>query len=157
MKKIITCIFLFLNLFFYGQTKEDCLQFIKTVSKTLDGNLFIDAKLLNNKLILVRHATGGEIWKSIEKQTLDMSKVESVVIEKSTSYYQIFINFKGNFYQIDKYENIEDYKSNKSKVEYGFKDNWVNIFSTTEESKALKIQKYFIALSKHFGSKAVAF
>jgi len=154
MKTIITSIFLFLSLFVNSQTKEECLQFIKTVSKTLDGELFIEAKLSSNNLILLRHARGGG---NIEKQTLDLSKVESVVIEKNTTYYKVFINFKGDFYKIDKYEDIEDYKINKAIDGYGFKDDWVNIFSTTEESKALKIQKYFIHLSKLFGSKPIIF
>jgi hypothetical protein len=157
MKKYIITFFLLIHSISNAQTKEECLQFIKTVSKTLDENLYIDSKIEGNKLIIVRWSRGSNIGRYIEKQTLDMSKVESVVIDNETSYHKIFINFTGEYYKIDKYADLKNYKSGISIADYGFKDNWVNIFSTLEESKANKIQKYFVRLSKLCGSKVVTF
>jgi hypothetical protein len=157
MRKIIIGFFLFINTIAIGQTKEECLQFFKTASKTLDENLYIDAKIEANKLIIVRWSRGSNIGRNIEKHTLDMSKVESVVIDNETSYHKIFVNFIGNSYKVDKYDDLKSYKNGSAIDGYGFKDNWVNIFSTLEDSKALKIQKHFVRLAKLCGSKVVIF
>lgn len=142
--------------FAFGQTKTECVEYIKTAERVLNDKFWIETEMINQNLILVNYDKTSD-FKIITKEELDMSKVQSVAIKMHEDYFQIFIYFTGDFHVVEKYEGMENFNDDKSKFGYGFKNNWVNIYSIKDKQKAEKIQNYLVKLAEETGSKVVKF
>lgn len=156
MKKIIFLLSLIIYGFSFGQTKTECIEYLKTAERVLNDRNWIETNMVDNNLILINYDTYGD-FKIVKKEQLDMSKVQSVAIKKSNEYYQIFIYFTGDFHNVSKYEGLENFKKENPKFGYGFKNNWINIYSIKDKERANKIQSYLVKLAELQGSKVVSF
>ena len=52
---------------------------------------------------------------------------------------------------------LENFKKENPKFGYGFKNNWINIYSIKDKERANKIQSYLVKLAELQGSKVVSF
>ncbi len=128
MKKNIIIVLSFLTCSFaIGQTKSECIEYIKTAERVLNDKYWIKTDMINHNLILVNYDKTSD-FKIVTKEELDMSKVQSVAIKMYEDYFQIYLYFTGDYHNVKKYEGMDNYNKDNAKFGYGFKNNWINIY-----------------------------
>ena len=150
IKQIILVLVLFSSISSSSQTKEECVKFLKTVDRKMGGVYWINTFLKDNTLIRETYdERSSERPFPKEKETIDMSKVESVVIEYDDKFQSYYVNvyLDGDYYK----------RTNTYSESYTVETNRFNYFGFKDEKEAIKVQEYIIKLSKYCGSKPLKY
>jgi len=152
MKKYFILSFLILtSTLALGQTKSECVLFLKTVDRKMGKSFWINTTLNGKVLVRERYDDEkyGENQHPVEKETIDLSKVESVVIdfdEKFKSYY-VNIYLKGNYYK----------RTNSHSETFTINEKWFNYYGFKDKKEAEKVQNILVKLSKYCGSSPMKY
>lgn len=134
-----------------GQTKNECVLFLKTVDRKMEKSFWINTTLNGKVLVRERYDDEkyGENQYPIEKETIDLSKVESVVVEYNEKFQSYYVNayLKGNYYK----------RTNTHSEAFTVNVNWFNYYGFKDKKEAEKIQNILIKLCKYCGSNPLKY
>lgn len=150
IKQITFLLILLTGNYLSAQTKEECVKLLRTVDRKQESIYWINTSLKGTVLIRETYDEfdRGQKPNPQEKETIDMSKVESVVVEyKESGYYSVNVYLEGEYYK----------RTNTYSESYTVKDNWFNYSGFKEKTEAIKVQEYIVKLSKYCGSKPLKY
>lgn len=140
------------NTLVFGQTKNESFQFLKAIDRTMTTQGYWISTTINGKF-LIRERYVEDAHKAgikptpTEKETIDMSKVESVVIKFDENFkkYYVNVNLIGNNYK----------RTSSHSKTWNIEVNWFNYFAYSDKKEAEKVQKHLMNLSKLCGSNPI--
>ena len=139
-------IIIHMSLFNYSELSSDSFFDKKNL---LDFYIFNEYKSEIVSHYKMKYQKYGENQYPIEKETIDLSKVESVVVEYNEKFQSYYVNayLKGNYYK----------RTNTHSEAFTVNVNWFNYYGFKDKKEAEKIQNILIKLCKYCGSNPLKY